>query len=502
MKTIKNVQLMKTGEYWLSTGPTTFTKRHLASAVAAVADPFIKEPRLAVGHADGRLDGEPAFGKFTNLNLQDEGNSLYGDLTGVPDWLVDGDVLAAAFPNRSIEGYFGHQGAVGSPIHDFALTRVVLLGVEMPGISTLEDLEVQLTGEPEYTMLDEAEMLDNISVFAVAAIMDGEPMGKKAVNASISVDDVRREFYTQVSTGDRSNWWANEIQVDPQQVIVADESNGDVYRVPYAANASGKVEFSDPVKVEVVYQDQLAASGHKPVPVGTGTVYASKAESRPKEGDMKDAQKKAVRAALGLAEDATDEQVKKAMFPEADGDEDDDDDTEETEDGDEEDEEDDETAEVEVPVAAKKTVKVKAGTKKKLRVAASAAAPGTVIVDAEQFAELQNTVKVLAAGRAAGEATEQENEVKAAIQAGKIPPARKDHWVAAMKADPEGTREVLASLAAVLPINPKGTSEHDSEEIIDNNTPDPIFAAAMGGRKAPDPARSTFLEVGTVMRER
>lgn len=520
MKTIKNVDIMRTGDYELSTGPITFTKAHLASAVAALADPAVKEPRLAVGHADGRLDGEPAFGKFTNFALWDKGHTLRADLVGVPDWLVDNDVLAAAFPNRSVEGTFGYQGMTGSPIHDFALTRVVLLGVEMPGISTLEDLEVALTGEPEYTLLDESEMDGNISVYAVAAFRDGEPMKVKAkkVSAAINVDDVRREFYTQVSTGDRSNWWANEIQIDPQQVIVCDESSGDTYRVAYAAGASGKVEFSDPVPVEVVYQDKLAASGHKPIPVGTGTVFATAADSRPERKGMN---QKQIRAALGLAEDATDEEVRKKRAtvlealeiedPEddAEGDEDDDADGDDDDAGDDAAAEEDDDAEDE-PIAAskKKTVKVAAGTKKRVKTkVAAAAASGTVIVDAEQFATMQSTLNVLAKGHEKAEGDRRIEVVSTAIKAGKIPPARKDHWIAQMNADPEGTEEVLASLAPVLPLpqTTTGTGAHDADDAGDDNLYDPI-RAAVGGRaitasKKGEVVYDPFLKPGSISRE-
>jgi hypothetical protein len=266
------------------------------------------------------------------------------------------------------------------------------------------------------------------------------------------------------------------------------------------------VEFSDPVSVEVVYADKLAASGHKPFQVGTGTVFATAAESRPEEGArMK--RPKEVRAALGLAETATDEEVaekRRKMLELLDVEDPETADDDETDENDEdEDTEDEETEETPAPPAtpapptqAKRHV-VKVPKRKK----AVAAASSTVTVDREQFDTLQNTVQVLASGHAAAEKTRREGVVMAAIQAGKIPPARKDHWIAQIEADPAGIETVLASLAPVLPLreNVTGTSEHDVPD--DDNMADPIFAAAVGSRPRSAEPRDMFVAAGQVVRE-
>jgi hypothetical protein len=56
----------------------------------------------------------------------------------VPEWL--GEVMASAYPNRSIEGYRDYQCQQGHT-HPFAITGLALLGVTPPGVGTLSSLE-------------------------------------------------------------------------------------------------------------------------------------------------------------------------------------------------------------------------------------------------------------------------------------------------------------------------------------------------------------------------
>jgi Mu-like prophage I protein len=84
------------------------------------------------------------------------------------------------------------------------------------------------------------------------------------------------------------------------------------------------------------------------------------------------------------------------------------------------------------------------------QVAAAAAQLGLVMVNKEQY---DATVAAAAAGQEAREQQIREADegiVMAAIKDGKIPPARREHWLGALKADREGTKTVLASLAKGL----------------------------------------------------
>jgi Mu-like prophage I protein len=90
------------------------------------------------------------------------------------------------------------------------------------------------------------------------------------------------------------------------------------------------------------------------------------------------------------------------------------------------------------------------------QVAAAAAQLGLVMVNKDQY---DATVAAAAEGAEARKqqiAEANENVVMAAIRAGKIPPARKDHWLEGLKADRAGTAAVLASLKPILPVQEIG----------------------------------------------
>lgn len=85
-----------------------------------------------------------------------------------------------------------------------------------------------------------------------------------------------------------------------------------------------------------------------------------------------------------------------------------------------------------------------------------AAAPGTVVLDEGQHAQL---VADAAAGRAAREqqlADRRETTVAAAVNDGRIPPARREHWLNLLKQDP-GAEDTLKNLApGLIPLDAKG----------------------------------------------
>lgn len=84
---------------------------------------------------------------------------------------------------------------------------------------------------------------------------------------------------------------------------------------------------------------------------------------------------------------------------------------------------------------------------------------GTVLVDKDQFDRLRADA---AAGREAREEqvlARRAKLVEDAIGEGKIAPARRDHWMAALAADEEGVSAVLSSLAAgLIPVEAVGSA--------------------------------------------
>lgn len=82
---------------------------------------------------------------------------------------------------------------------------------------------------------------------------------------------------------------------------------------------------------------------------------------------------------------------------------------------------------------------------------------GVVMIDADMLAELQAAASDGRAARAQQTAERRAQLVATAISEGRIPPARREHWIAQLDADEEGAAAVLAALAPnTIPLAPIG----------------------------------------------
>jgi ATP-dependent protease ClpP protease subunit len=92
---------------------------------------------------------------------------------------------------------------------------------------------------------------------------------------------------------------------------------------------------------------------------------------------------------------------------------------------------------------------------------AAALPDGVVAIDAAQLEELRANAQAGVDARAEQLKAHRAQVVRAAIEDGRIAPARSEHWLAQLEADP-GAEQVLASLAAgTIPVSPKGTEGGD-----------------------------------------
>jgi hypothetical protein len=318
--TIPNVPLISVGVWQASTGEHEYTKDDLAAIVAALDDPAIHEPRLRIGHSPptvtpdesaGGFEEQPAFGRFTNLRLEDGGATIVADAVGVPAWLAE--ILPSAFPNRSIESYSGYTTAQGRT-HSCVLTSVALLGVSMPACQTLEDLQLAFGAEiPEGV---EFSFLERVNA------SQGDHMPERT-SASVTYSDVRRSFYDDVANEESGRywWWLTDLIMSPATAIAdADDGTGTLWSVPYKIGKDDTITWSDPVEVRVQYVEvksgKVAASHADTAPKAERHSFSSAVESRPidrvraakpTEGDTVDGAQ--LREALDLPADATDEQV-------------------------------------------------------------------------------------------------------------------------------------------------------------------------------------------------
>lgn len=411
--TLPNIELIHVGTWEISTGTWTVTTEDLNNAVAALDCPAVRRPVLKLGHTDPRFDGEPAIGWIDNLVVSAAGHELRGDYTGIPAWL--GDVMASAYPDRSIEGEYEHVCQLGHT-HPFVLTAVALLGVQAPGVGTLESL------------------IDIAALFGVAA---AGPTGARQfrvpstggtampnatqVAASATVEEVRRSFYE--GPGDGWYIWIEQLYVDPLEVIAVNDDDGTLWRHSFTVADNGEITWADPQQVRREY---VAAATTVRAPTAS---WAGRTESRagvarasePPSGqppattpngvtDVTETPtlNQGVRERLGLPADAPDEDVLAALDQQLPA---------------------EPAAPEETPAAP----------------APQAGDDGTVRVDAAQWAAMQQAAQLGVAAHTRQQTEDRVRLVDAAVADGRIPPARRDHWLAQLAADP-GAATTLASL--------------------------------------------------------
>lgn len=440
--TLPEIEIARVGMKWpAASGSVTLTLQHLADAVtAANDDPFVLAPRLKLGHLDSRFnedeitwdpfayhgqlreDGSPAYGKVANLRLTNDGAVLVGDYVEVPNWLAN--AAPSAYPSRSQEADWDVV-TPGGKRYSMVVTAVAMLGDRLPAIATLEDLIRLLT-----TGFDPA-----VEQQPVTARRNDMP-----VAAAADIDQVVHQCWSDFCVAERLWWWPCSIWVDPNQVI-CDDDEGHLYRVPFTTDENGNATFGDPIRVVQQFRD-VPASDREPAVAASRPVatFASAADAgRPTdrvraatttEGAHMAIAPQAILDRLGLAEDATEEQMLAALDAEEA--------TRETT---------TEETEVDEPAAATEPV------------AASA-----IAVDRDQLARLQADAKMGREAREAQIAAAREHVVDEAIRMGKFAPARRDHYLSLMTADEEGTRTLLASLADdVIPTKERGAAPVTAE---------------------------------------
>lgn len=458
LTTIEGVEIGKVGDEWpAATGPFKVTQEDFKSIIASQEDPAIKAPRVKIGHdsfltpddPDSVFGGKPVFGKFTNLRLTDNDNTLVGDISGIPKWAAD--VLPYAWPSRSGEWLQDWDNfGTAKTKYPMVLTAVALLGVELPGITTIQDLPAFFTAEgPEGVKV----IVDGALVRANSKEGATKTTTKKTtgnvVITSIDSADVRESFFNDFAPypGDRQWWWPTDVFISPMAVI-ADDDEGGLWFVAYTVGDDDTITWDDPVATKhqfVNKEDGVVLAGAAQAAVlrsASADVVRpperrrskSKTETKKEASPVKpeiiqkvrdlhgltveqlpdDADDAALEAALNGIETPTPEPVVPEPVPE--------------------------------PEPAAAGVRTSTG--------------GTVTIDAEAWAETQRTIARLDAKDQTAEKTARENDVAKAITDRKIPPSRKAHYTKLMESDPVGTRELLNSLEKnAVPGGPIGTDE-------------------------------------------
>lgn len=442
MATIKGVELATVG-FWDISNATDWhpSAENLAAAVAAQQCPAVRRPCLKLGHTGTPGEGDPSIGLVDNMRLSDDGQTLIGDFVGVPAWFAEPDeegrsVIAAAYPDRSGEFYSSGAGFTCQLGHDhpFVVAAVALLGVVTPGIGTLESLYDLYTNPP----------------------LKEEPAMASTAMASTTIDQVRKAYYN----GPGTDWhlWIREMYVDPPELIVQNDADDTIERIPYEVAGEGEVTFGDPQAVKVEYVN-ARAKAEKPA-----LACASRAEARPaasvtsssttevevtekKEGTVPTLNESLVQR-LGITADADDDEILKAI--------------------------DELVSNSDTNPDAPAAVDVEDLTVDQL--AAAARKHGLTVSDAAADQQLRADAAAGREARAQQVREHRERVVGASINAGKIPPARKEHYLGLMEKDPEGTETFLNDLPAQasVPMTELGHSGDPIDE-SDDITTNPKF---------------------------
>lgn len=427
LATIPRVELGSVGTWDISNIEGWHPTAHdFASAVAALDCPAVRRPVLKFGHSIG--PGDPAIGLIDNLAVADDGQTLVGDFVGVPAWLAAADtegrsVIASAYPDRSGEWEHNYTCQLGHT-HPFVLHAMALLGVVKPGIGTLESL---------------------YDLYAKAPQKEETAMATTAL-ASVTVDQVRSAYYNGPAASDY-NLWIREMLVDPPQLIVQNDADNSLLRVPFTVT-DNEVTFGEAQKVTVEYIDDVPAPAPAPAPAAASAPlvrFASRAESRPgrpaaasttTEGssgvEITDEQLAALRTALGLAEDADLAAIIAAVETVT------------------EDSEDTETPAV--PAAAPQA-------------AAGRMPDGVVAVDSGRLAALEADSARFGEFLANKRKADIEDVLSSAISEGRITPANRETWRKTLDADLDQGRALLASMTAnsAVPVSELGHSTEPAD---------------------------------------
>lgn len=286
-------------------------------------------------------------------------------------------------------------------------------------------------------------------------------------NASIDAFLVRDRFnmewvYDPENSAEQDTfwWWACSVRVDPNEVI-ADDGEGHLWSVPFTTDGIDAITFGTPVRVAQTFvpvgagdgaaasalvgrrRQQVLASAldrpTKPDPQGREVpsqfrTPAATERHNPEEDQVTDVDLERLRARLGLDEGADVEQINAALSADA----------PETF-----------TAEqVQEQVAAAETA-----VREEERQRAAAVAEDTVHFDRATAEQLRADA---AAGREAREqqiGAQRDQLVAAAVEDGRIPPARREHWRHLLDADPEGAAATLGSLEkGLIPVSERGVA--------------------------------------------
>jgi hypothetical protein len=504
---LKDIPILETGvEYPASTGSFTVSSEMIQEVLQSQLDPHIPPPRIKIAHADNAVDSDlqslfeqvnadrdasqPALGTIQNMRAVNNGQTLIGDFYGLPEWLAA--ILETAYPARSIEGGAWKNEANGKE-YAFMVEAVSLLGVVWPGCTSLADLQELFSKDGPKVQVIEMKR---------PKMEGGSNVPRIALQ--VNVEDIRRTFYEEFAQGDRYWWWDRELLIDPNEMIVEDPEEGQLYRLAFDLEGE-TVTFKDPKPVKIKYVPDTAKKADDKVVAerllapqleGAGRVLAIN-HTPPRESERQNREEspemaidiKVLRDRLGLTaeqlpDDATEEQINTALTETA-------------------------PAGIDQPSTNVAPEAPEPGTDAsgaitkpdadvdRGSISPNAETNGLVGIPKETLAELQRQAALGATAHAATVKKDRDDFIAASVRAGKIPPAAGPAYRAQLELGgqvEESTRAFLNSAPAVLPVGEVGSEGDpnagaaDQAQYIDTHlTPEERMkvAAARGEAELP-----------------
>ncbi len=341
---IPNVEILAVGK-WQGSVTRTYKLETLQNLVksfkALLANAELNyEPPLKLGHDDDQAiiqeSGLPSIGWVKALKVK--GDKLVADFAKVPKKLAD-IIKAGGYKKVSSELYFDY--AIGGKTWPAVLKAVSLLGADVPAVKTIADIRAMYDekeqAEVVVYMADKATglSLDGLMTELDRVIEEAEPaiktkLGAPAIRTYLrEVKTKLRALITKAQTAEnaespdesldaktrvvRDAWWTTfqKVQAPNEPGWVRDvftdhvivEKAGGLLSIPYTVSEDGGVVFDVAAAVAVAIQY---------VPVSTQESSAGMpAKETVKESE--EHMKADITKALGLPENATDDQVVKAV---------------------------------------------------------------------------------------------------------------------------------------------------------------------------------------------
>jgi hypothetical protein len=284
------------------------------------------------------------------------------------------------------------------------------------------------------------------------------PLFRRRVEADADTSHIRRQFYSEVAQGDRYWWWirAERFGQDGAYLIVEDDEADELYRIDVTVNNDG-VTFGDPIAVLVDYPTAAVAAGMAAADKAV-VVYASRADTGgPDISDQEDDVKlKELAAAMGLPEDATEEQIMARARNVRAGK----DDEEKDEEGPGEGIVDDDAGERPSPSPGQVQTgpATPLGDEDEINEEEEKNTKATVTIDRATYEHLKRGADAAIEASETRRNDEIGRIVNDAVKAGKFTPARREHYAKLLASDFEGGKTLIAELEPnTVPVTLRGT---------------------------------------------